>query len=220
MPPFNHSLAGFLCSPLSYFSTLLSSFLLCSFQHSPPEGAGFKAWCSLSSTVTTGRWNCTPQVLLRAGKGKLASFPVSGRVSCCLVMGLFNALKVAQILWSGEGWFSCTFLLASGKVDLQCESVGASLLGWDCTLSKKRPGLSSTAMFNYLQGKGHPRSQDDLFPPPVVGVCGPSSLPLGFQKTGSFYINLGSLCFVHIVRICSLRLSRSVTVLRRLKRLI
>lgn len=117
MPPFNYSLAGFLCSPLSCFSTLLSSFLLCSFQHSPPEGAGFKAWCSLSSTVTMGRWNCTPQVLLRAGKGKLASFPMSGRVSCCLVMGLFKALKVAQILWTGlvfmyfssciwKGWFA------------------------------------------------------------------------------------------------------------------
>lgn len=98
--------------------------------------------------------------------------------------------------------------------------MASSLLDWDCTLSKERPGLSSTQMFNYLQGKGQPRSQDDLFPPAVVGVRGPFSLPLGFQKTGLFCVNLGSVYFVHIVCICSLQLFRSVTVLWRLKRLI
>jgi len=98
--------------------------------------------------------------------------------------------------------------------------MGSALLDWDRTLSKERPGLSSTQMFNYLQGKGHPRSQDDLFPSAVVGVCGPSSLSLGFQKTGSFYIDLVSVYFVHIVCICSLRLLRSVMVLWRLKWLI
>lgn len=97
--------------------------------------------------------------------------------------------------------------------------MSSSLLDWDWTFSKERPGLSSTQMFNYLQGKGHPRSQDDLFPSAVVGVCGPSSLSLGFWKANSFDINLGFI-FVHIVCICSLQLLRSVTVLWRLKQLI
>lgn len=98
--------------------------------------------------------------------------------------------------------------------------MSSSSLDWDWTFSKERPGLSSTQMFNYLQGKGHPRSQDDLFPSAAVGVCGLSNLSLGFQKANSFDINLGFIYFVHIVCICSLQLLRSVTVLWRLKKLI
>lgn len=73
--------------------------------------------------------------------------------------------------------------------------MSSSLLDWDCVLPKERPGLSSIQMFNYLQGKGHPRSQNDLFPSALVGVCGPSSWSLVFQKTDSFYINLNSVYF-------------------------
>lgn len=82
--------------------------------------------------------------------------------------------------------------------------MSSSLLDWDCILPKERLGLSSTRMFNCLQGKGHPRSQNDLFPPALVGVCGPSSLSLGFQKTSSFYINLGSVYFgiLYVFAVC------------------
>lgn len=96
-------------------------------------------------------------------KRRLASLLVSDRVSCRLAAGVSNILKVSL----------STFVLASGKVDLQGKRMSSSLLDWDWTFSKERPGLSSTQMFNYLQGKGHPRSQDDLFPSAVVGVCGP-----------------------------------------------
>lgn len=111
-----------------------------------------------------------PQVLPRAGKGRLASFSVSDRVSCCLVAGLPNTLNVALNTVERVSFHVLLFLHLERLI---CRARERALFYLTGTHTFQRPGLSSTPMFNYLQGKGHPRSQYDLFSP----CCGWSVWP-------------------------------------------
>jgi len=86
--------------PQYYLSTslspvpVLSLFPLVLTAHFP-RGSCLHDTVSLVFHSHCGIMELHPQVLPRAGKGRLFSFPVSDRVSCCLVTGLLNTLNVA-----------------------------------------------------------------------------------------------------------------------------
>lgn len=171
--------------PLYYFSTVLHIAFACLWVFSVFLLVS-SAWSSRGSHLLLPRhhFHChrgmTAPHLLGGAEGQKV-FP-----SLCLAGFLAVWLQVSN---TSKGLIFMNFCSCFWKGWFARQESGLfSSLDWDCVLPKERLGLSAAQMFNYLQGKSHSRSQDDLFPPAVVGVCGPSSLPLGFQKTSSFYI--------------------------------
>lgn len=98
--PHSYSSSEFPSFPQYYLSTslspvpVLSLFPLVLTAHFP-RGSCLHDTVSLVFHSHCGIMELHPQVLPRAGKGRLFSFPVSDRVSCCLVTGLLNTLNVA-----------------------------------------------------------------------------------------------------------------------------